>query len=80
LTEREGMVYGDNELPVRAHLGIYSQPISFIGLPVAAAPLPLSSLPLAVQIIAAPWREDVALRAAYTLETKGIVAAPRPRM
>jgi 1-carboxybiuret hydrolase len=35
-------------------------------------------LPIAVQIIAAPWREDIALRVAYTLEADGIVAAPRP--
>jgi 1-carboxybiuret hydrolase len=80
LIGQQTFMYGDNELPVRANLGIYTQPISFIGLPVVAAPLPLSPLPLAVQIIAAPWREDVALRAACTLEAKGIVAAPRPRM
>ena len=29
------------ELPVRANLGIYTQPISFIGLPVVAVPVPL---------------------------------------
>ncbi len=67
------------ELPVRANLGLYTQPISFIGLPVAAVPVPLKPLPIGVQIIAAPWREDVALRIAHTLETKGIAAAPRPR-
>src|SRR6478752_3532943 len=54
------------ELNVRANLGIYTQPISFIGLPVVAVPVPLSPLPIGVQIIAAPWREDVALRIAYT--------------
>jgi len=31
-----------------------------------------------VQIIAAPWREDVALRVAYALEQNGVVSAPRP--
>ena len=66
------------ELPVRANLGIYTQPISFIGLPVVAVPVPLKPLPIGVQIIAAPWREDVALRIAHALETKGIVAATRP--
>ena len=79
LIGQQTFMFGDEELPVRANLGIYTQPISFIGLPVVAVPVPLSPLPLAVQIIAAPWREDVALRVAYTLETKGIVAAPRPR-
>jgi aspartyl-tRNA(Asn)/glutamyl-tRNA(Gln) amidotransferase subunit A len=66
------------ELPVRANLGLYTQPISFIGLPVVAVPVPLAPLPIAVQIIAAPWREDVALRIAYALEAQGVVAAPRP--
>ncbi len=66
------------ELPVRANLGLYTQPISFIGLPVVAVPVPLEPLPIGVQIIAAPWREDVALRLAYALEARGVVAAPRP--
>jgi 1-carboxybiuret hydrolase len=68
------------ELPVRANLGIYTQPISFIGLPVVAVPVPLQPLPIGVQIIAAPWREDVALRIAHALEQAGIVAATRPSL
>ncbi len=67
------------ELPVRAHIGIHTQPISFIGLPVVAVPVPLDPLPIGVQIIAAPWREDIALRVAYALERMGVVAAPRPK-
>ncbi|WP_137045565.1 AtzE family amidohydrolase [Pseudolabrys sp. FHR47] len=66
------------EMPVRANMGLYTQPISFIGLPVVAVPVPLKPLPIGVQIIAAPWREDVALRIAHALETMGVVAAPRP--
>jgi aspartyl-tRNA(Asn)/glutamyl-tRNA(Gln) amidotransferase subunit A len=66
------------EMPVRANLGIYTQPISFIGLPVVAVPVPLKPLPIGVQIIAAPWREDIALRIAYTLEQMGVAAAPKP--
>ena len=80
LIGQQTFMFGDQELPVRANLGIYTQPISFIGLPVVAVPVPLSPLPIAVQIIAAPWREDIALRVAYTLEADRIVAAPRPRM
>jgi aspartyl-tRNA(Asn)/glutamyl-tRNA(Gln) amidotransferase subunit A len=67
------------ELPVRANIGIHTQPISFIGLPVVAAPVPLDPVPIGVQIIAAPWREDIALRVAYALERMGVVAAPRPK-
>lgn len=63
-------------MPLRANIGIYTQPISFIGLPVAAVPVPLSPLPIGVQIIAAPWREDVVLRLAQHLAETGIAAAP----
>ena len=80
LIGQETFMFGDTELPVRANLGLYTQPISFIGLPVVAVPVPLSPLPIGVQIIAAPWREDVALRIAHALETKGVVAAPRPQI
>ena len=66
------------EMPVRPNIGIHTQPISFIGLPVAAVPVPLEPMPIGVQIIAAPWREDVALRVAYALEQAGVVQAPRP--
>jgi 1-carboxybiuret hydrolase len=43
-----------------------------------AVPVPLTPLSIAVQIVAAPWREDVALRIAYALEQRGVVAAPKP--
>jgi aspartyl-tRNA(Asn)/glutamyl-tRNA(Gln) amidotransferase subunit A len=66
------------ELPVRPNIGIHTQPISFIGLPVVAVPIPLDPMPIGVQVIAAPWREDVALRVAYALEQAGATQAPRP--
>jgi AtzE family amidohydrolase len=66
-------------LPVRANIGIHTQPISFIGLPVVAVPVPLEPMPIGVQIIAAPWREDIAFRVAYALERRGAVFAPRPK-
>jgi AtzE family amidohydrolase len=77
---QQTFMFGDAELPVRANLGLYTQPISFIGLPVVAVPVPLAPLPIAVQIIAAPWREDVALRIAHALESLGVAAAPRPSL
>jgi 1-carboxybiuret hydrolase len=67
------------EMPVRANIGIHTQPISFVGLPVVAVPVPLEPMPIGVQIIAAPWREDIALRVAHALERMGAVAAPPPR-
>jgi aspartyl-tRNA(Asn)/glutamyl-tRNA(Gln) amidotransferase subunit A len=65
------------ELPVRANLGIFTQPISFIGLPVVAVPV-AGALPVAVQVITAPWREDLALRIARHLEATGVAVAQRP--
>jgi 1-carboxybiuret hydrolase len=38
----------------------------------------LDPLPIAVQIIAPPWREDIALRLAHALEAKGVAAAMAP--
>ncbi|HEX4557426.1 MAG TPA: AtzE family amidohydrolase [Xanthobacteraceae bacterium] len=78
LIGQETFRLGGVEMPVRPNLGVYTQPISFIGLPVVAAPIPLAPLPIGVQIIAAPWREDVALRIAYALERAGVAAAPKP--
>jgi Asp-tRNA(Asn)/Glu-tRNA(Gln) amidotransferase A subunit family amidase len=45
-----------------------------------AVPIPLKPLPIGVQIIAAPWRENVALRIAHTLEETGVAVAPRPAL
>ncbi len=80
LIGQQTFMLGEVELPLRANLGVYTQPISFIGLPVVAVPVPLAPLPIAVQIIAAPWREDVALRIAHALEARGVVAAMRPSL
>ena len=66
---------------IRASLGIYTQPLSIIGLPVVAAPIAQAGkLQLGIQIIAAPWRESLALRAAYALEQDGIAAAAEPQI
>ena len=66
------------EMLVRPNLGLFTQPISFIGLPVVAVPVwhRRARLPIGVQIIAAPWREDLALRVARALERDGVAAAP----
>ena len=46
---------GGVELPVRPNLGLFTQPISFIGLPVVAVPVPIpGAMPVGVQIITAP--------------------------
>jgi aspartyl-tRNA(Asn)/glutamyl-tRNA(Gln) amidotransferase subunit A len=74
-------VIDGREMLVRPNLGLYTQPLSFIGLPVVAVPVWTAGehLPIGVQVIAPPWREDLALRVAYALERDGVVRAPIAR-
>jgi AtzE family amidohydrolase len=66
---------GATDLPSAAHLGVFTQPFSFAGLPVIAAPVAhQGALPLGIQIVAAPWREDLAFRVARAAEQSGAVA------
>ena len=72
-------------VPTRATLGILTQPLSCIGLPVCAAPMwpdgdAACGLPLGVQLIAAPWREDLCVAAAAQLERAGVAEARLPRV
>jgi len=77
---QQTMMLDGAEIMLRPNIGIYTQPISFIGLPVVAVPVPLTPLPIGVQVIAAPWREDVALRIAHALEQAGVAQAPKPSL
>mgnify|MGYP003365897052 FL=1 len=62
------------DLPTRASMGMLTQPISFLGLPVVTVPVTTATgLPIGLQLIAPPWREDLCLRAAWALEQQGIV-------
>jgi len=65
-------------LPVRPNMGLLTQPFSCIGLPVCAVPVwgAHASLPIGVQVIGAPWREDLVLRVAAALEATGVAHAP----
>jgi AtzE family amidohydrolase len=61
-------------VPCRPSMGLLTQPVSFSGCPVVTAPMWPSGtdgLPIGVQLIAAPWREDLALRAGWTLAQSG---------
>jgi len=61
-------------VPMRPMLGLYTQPLSFIGLPVITVPLAgAAPLPLGVQLIAAPWNEPALFRMAAALERDGVV-------
>jgi AtzE family amidohydrolase len=64
------------EVMVRPNLGVYTQPLSFIGLPVLSVPVATPGpMPLGVQLIGAPFREAHVLRVGALLEAKGVVAA-----
>ena len=66
------------QVPVRAGLGLLTQPISCIGLPVIAAPVLGMALPIGVQLIAAPWREDLLFSVAARLEAMGTCGYHQP--
>lgn len=60
-------------VPARAHLGIFTQPLSFIGLPVVAAPLrQAGGLPLGVQLVGKPGGEAALFALAARLEADGV--------
>jgi aspartyl-tRNA(Asn)/glutamyl-tRNA(Gln) amidotransferase subunit A len=71
-------VLDGREMLIRPNLGLFTQPISFIGLPVCAVPVWTDGvgLPIGVQVIGPPWREDLVLRVARALERDGVVKAP----
>jgi 1-carboxybiuret hydrolase len=61
---------------------LLTQPISCVGLPACSAPLwpglEAGSMPIGVQLIGAPWREDLCLAAAAALEAAGVAMARDP--
>jgi AtzE family amidohydrolase len=71
---QETMMLNGVEVLTRPNLGIFTQPISFIGLPVVSVPVRRpGAMPLGVQVIARPWREGDALRVARALEAAAVV-------
>ncbi|XHX80465.1 MAG: AtzE family amidohydrolase [Stenomitos frigidus ULC029] len=73
------LVLNGEEMPLRPNIGLYAQPLSFIGVPIVAVPVQRSGgMPIGVQVIAAPYNEALALRVAAFLESKGVIAAPVP--
>ncbi len=75
----QAMLEADGKsVPLRASFGVYTQPISAIGLPVIALPLQNQhgKLPIGVQLIGAPWAEATLFRAAAELERLGLCSAP----
>ncbi len=68
---QETMIIEGEEILIRPNLGRFTQPLSFIGLPVVSFPiLQTHQLPLGVQLIAAPYQESSILRLAQFLQQK----------
>lgn len=71
------IVLDGKEVPSRPNMGIFTQPLSFIGLPVISVPVfEPGSLPLGVQVIGAPYREASVLRVARQLEQMRVTCSP----
>ena len=76
LLGQQTLQLGAQTVPARPNIGLYTQPISFIGLPVVVVPVPTArNLPIGVQIITAPWHEALGLRVAAHLEREGIASS-----
>jgi AtzE family amidohydrolase len=77
---QESLELDGQSYPARPSIGLLTQPLSCIGLPVVSVPVcHAGALPIGVQIIAAPWRETLALQVSAHLERIGAVgAAPVP--
>jgi AtzE family amidohydrolase len=72
---------GGNDLPARPNIGIFTQPFSFIGLPIATAPIfDRGSLPLGLQVIGPAYKEEWVLRVAERLSEIGIACAHPPAL
>ncbi|MGC1511931.1 MAG: AtzE family amidohydrolase [Acidimicrobiales bacterium] len=65
------------EVVVAPNMGLFTQPLSFVGLPVVSVPVSGSEpMPLGVQVIGAPYAERNVLRVAAALEAMGVASAP----
>lgn len=70
--EQKTICIAGQDLPARPNIGLLTQPLSFVGVPIVAAPIRNGALPIGVQLIAPPWQEGLALRAAAQLERAGV--------
>lgn len=77
LVGQERMVIDGVEVPVRPNIGLYTQALSYIGLPVVNVPIHVAGeLPVGVMIVGPPHAEARVLQVARYLERTGVVGAP----
>ncbi|BAT19987.1 AtzE family amidohydrolase [Asaia bogorensis] len=71
---------GGQPVSARANLGLYTQPLTLAGFPVLTVPLAIdantgSGMPLGVQLVAQPGREDRLVALGEALERAGVARA-----
>jgi len=69
------IMVGGRSVPARANLGLYTQPLTLAGFPVLTVPLAVEGLPLGLQLVAQPGREDRLVALGETLERAGLARA-----
>lgn len=68
------VIVNGQSVSARANLGLYTQPLSLPGLPVLCVPLlNTQSLPIGLQLIAAPRKESILFSVARHLQNDGLV-------
>ncbi|WP_068820092.1 AtzE family amidohydrolase, partial [Xanthomonas graminis] len=79
--DQETILIDGKAVSARANLGIFTQPLGLARCPVLAAPLYRPGrLPLGVQLIAAPGREDRLFALAAQLERDGLIGSTPPSL
>ena len=59
--------------PVRATLGRFTAPFSFVGVPAVSVPIDVGGrFPMGVQLVAGPGKDALVLRAAAALARRGV--------
>lgn len=75
--DQQTFSYDGQEHLLRPNIGILTQPITLVGLPVLAAPVHAAGrMPIALQLIGKPGSEPALLRIGRILEEQGVCSAP----
>ena len=76
LIDEGTLIIDGRPVSARANLGLFTQPLTFAGIPVAAAPLARpGKLPIGLQFATAPGREAMLFDLLIRLEQEGVLAA-----
>lgn len=75
------MLVNGVSVPARAHLGLYTQPLSIAGIPIISAPWNRpTGLPIGIQFATAPGREQLLFQFLAKLEYDGLLRSTPPAL